>query len=160
MISFLLLKQIAQLFLCMLLGFCLVRAKLLKPADSRVLSVVVLYVVMPCVIVASFQIDCTAEMLSKLPVPKLYDIEETAPAAFDNKEKLTYEINIDDDGTYVVSGNLVYKIMASTNFADNESVAFFQRSLRSTGIIDSLLAAGIEEGDTVRMLDFEFDFIN
>ena len=56
--------------------------------------------------------------------------------------------------------NLVYKIMASTNFADNESVAFFQRSLRSTGIIDSLLAAGIEEGDTVRMLDFEFDFIN
>ena len=50
--------------------------------------------------------------------------------------------------------------MASTNVADNESVAFFQRSLRSTGIIDSLLAAGIEEGDTVRMLDFEFDFIN
>ena len=66
MISFLLLKQIAQLFLCMLLGFCLVRAKLLKPADSRVLSVVVLYVVMPCVIVASFQIDCTAEMLQGL----------------------------------------------------------------------------------------------
>ena len=104
--------------------------------------------------------DYTAEMLSKLPVPKLYDVEETAPAAFDNKEKLTYEINIDDDGTYVVSGTLVYKIMASTNFADNESVAFFQRSLRSTGIIDSLLAAGVEEGDTVRMLDFEFDFIN
>ena len=66
MISLLLLKQIAQLFLCMLLGFCLVRAKLLKPADSRVLSVVVLYVVMPCVIVASFQIDCTAEMLQGL----------------------------------------------------------------------------------------------
>ena len=102
----------------------------------------------------------TAEQLSKLPVPKLYDIEEALPAEFDKSEKLSYEIELVEDGFYEVTGTLVYKIMASTNFADNESVAFFQRSLRSTGIIDSLLAAGINEGDTVKMLDFEFDFIN
>ncbi len=102
----------------------------------------------------------TAEQLSKLPVPKLYDIEDSLPAEFDKSEKLSYEVELVEDGFYEVTGTLVYKIMASTNFADNESVAFFQRSLRSTGIIDSLLAAGINEGDTVKMLDFEFDFIN
>ena len=101
-----------------------------------------------------------AEQLSKIPVPKLYDIEDAAPAAFDSSEKLTYEVELIEDGFYEVTGTLVYKIMASTNFSDNESVAFFQRSLRSTGIIDSLLAAGINEGDTVKMLDFEFDFVN
>ena len=66
MISLLLLKQIAQLFLSILLGYYLVRSGLLKPADSRVLSVVVLYVVTPCVIINSFQIDCTPQMLRSL----------------------------------------------------------------------------------------------
>ena len=66
MISLLLFKQIAQLFLAMFLGWCLVRAKLLKSEDSHVLSVVLLYVVMPCVIINAFQIDYTPEMLQGL----------------------------------------------------------------------------------------------
>ena len=66
MISLLLLKQIAQLFLSIFLGWVLVRSKLLKSEDSHVLSVVVLYVVMPCVIISSFQIDCTSEKLMGL----------------------------------------------------------------------------------------------
>lgn len=63
MISLLLLQQIAQLFLCVLLGWVVVKAGLLKPEDSRVLSVVTLYVVTPCVIINAFQIDCTPDML-------------------------------------------------------------------------------------------------
>ncbi|WP_455581003.1 AEC family transporter [Dysosmobacter sp.] len=66
MISLLLLQQIAQLFLCIFLGWLLVRARLLKPEDSRVLSVVVLYLVIPCVIVGAFQIDCTPDMFHGL----------------------------------------------------------------------------------------------
>ena len=66
MISLLLFKQIAQLFLAMLVGFCLVRCGLLKPKDSRVLSVVALYAALPCVIIESFQMDCTPEMVQGL----------------------------------------------------------------------------------------------
>ena len=66
MISLLLFKQIAQLFLAMLVGFCLVRCGLLKPKDSRVLSVVALYASTPCVIIKSFQMECTPEMLRSL----------------------------------------------------------------------------------------------
>lgn len=65
-ISLLLLQQIAQLFLCVLLGWIIVKAGLLKPEDSRVLSVVTLYVVTPCVIIHAFQIECTPAMLQGL----------------------------------------------------------------------------------------------
>ena len=62
----LLLEQIVQLFLCVILGWLLVRLRLLKPTDSRVLSVVCLYLVIPCVIVTAFQIDRTPELLQGL----------------------------------------------------------------------------------------------
>ena len=42
---------------------------------------------------------------------------------------------------------------------DYESLQFFQRVLRSSGIIDRLEEMGIREGDTVRILDFDFDYV-
>ena len=51
-----LLEQIVQLFLCIVLGWLLVRLHLLKPEDSRVLSKVCLYLVTPCVIINAFQL--------------------------------------------------------------------------------------------------------
>lgn len=62
----LLFQQILQLFLCVILGWVLVRAGLLKPADSRVLSVVCLYLVIPCVIISAFQIQRTPELIRGL----------------------------------------------------------------------------------------------
>ena len=62
----LLLEQIAQLFLCIILGWLLVRLGLVKSADSRVLSVVCMYLVLPCVVVSAFQIPRTPELLQGL----------------------------------------------------------------------------------------------
>lgn len=59
-----LLEQIVQLFLCIVLGWLLVRLHLLKPEDSRVLSKVCLYLVTPCVIINAFQLQRTPELLS------------------------------------------------------------------------------------------------
>lgn len=64
MISLLLLKQIAQLFFGLALGWVLVKTKLLKTEDSRVLSTVSLYVVGPCMILNTFSIDFKPEILS------------------------------------------------------------------------------------------------
>lgn len=61
--SILLLRQIAQLFLFVLLGWLLVKTRLLKTSDSRILSVVVLYLVTPCVIIDSFQVEFGADLL-------------------------------------------------------------------------------------------------
>ena len=61
MISILLIKQIAQLFLMILMGYILVKTDILKSKDSKTISVIVLYLVMPCVIINSFQVDYTVE---------------------------------------------------------------------------------------------------
>nr|WP_314464413.1 AEC family transporter [uncultured Clostridium sp.] len=59
MISLLLMKQIMELFIAMLMGVLLVKKNLLKPSESKSLSVVVIYLVMPCVIINAFQIKYT-----------------------------------------------------------------------------------------------------
>ena len=54
-ISLLLMQQIAQLFLILLMGYAVVKTGLLKASDSKVLSVVFVYLVMPCVVLNAFQ---------------------------------------------------------------------------------------------------------
>lgn len=61
MISILLMKKIISLFLMMLMGFILVRYKLLDSKDSKGLSVIALYLVIPCTIIEAFQVDFTPE---------------------------------------------------------------------------------------------------
>ena len=65
-ISILLAKQIAQLFLMIFMGFLIVKTGLLKDEDSRVLSKIVLYLVVPCVIVNAFQVDYTPQTVNGL----------------------------------------------------------------------------------------------
>ena len=55
--SILLLKQIAQLFLMILMGYIIVKTKLLKGEDSKVLSKIILYLIIPAVIINAFQVD-------------------------------------------------------------------------------------------------------
>ena len=63
------------------------------------------------------------------------------------------------EDAYEVEGLRVRKIVGSTNFDDYESLQYFQRALIKSGVIDRLKAAGIQEGDTVRMYGIEFDFV-
>ena len=65
-ISLLLAKQIIQLFLMIFMGFGIVKAGFLKAEDSRVLSVIVLYLIAPCVIVNAFQVDYTKDTVQGL----------------------------------------------------------------------------------------------
>lgn len=100
-----------------------------------------------------------AERLSKIPVPQVTIEEEPEAAVYDASGDSGFAVTLEDD-VYVVSGRLIDRIMGSTNFADSDSVQFFQRALRSKGVIDALREAGAGEGDTVRMLEFEFDFVD
>lgn len=68
--------------------------------------------------------------------------------------------DITKDGVvYVLSGASVDSMLGSVNFEDYESLAWFHRTMRRSGIIDALREKGCQEGDTVRMGDMEFDFI-
>ena len=67
-IGILLAQQIAQLFLMIFMGFLIVKAGLLKDEDSKVLSKIVLYLIIPCVILNAFQVDYTPETVRGLLV--------------------------------------------------------------------------------------------
>ena len=66
MISILLVRKIAQLFLIMILGYLLVKLRILKTEESIVLSKLSLYLVMPAVILSAFQVDFKPEIQSGL----------------------------------------------------------------------------------------------
>lgn len=65
-ISLLLMNQIIQLFIMIFMGFIIVKAKLLKAEDSKMLSVIVLYLIIPCVIINAFQVDYTPQTVKGL----------------------------------------------------------------------------------------------
>ncbi len=68
MISVLLAKKIAELFIYMLFGVILVKSRIMKSSDAKVISNLALYLIMPCVILRSFQVDMTAEVLHGLAI--------------------------------------------------------------------------------------------
>ena len=67
-ISMLLMEQIAELFIMIFMGFAIVKAGIVKDEESKILSKIVLYLVIPCVIVNAFQVDYTAQTVKGLMI--------------------------------------------------------------------------------------------
>ncbi|MGO1355663.1 MAG: GTPase ObgE [Alkalibacterium gilvum] len=104
----------------------------------------------------------TAELLQTAPEFPLYE-EET-----EKEERVLYKfqpenkeftITRDPDGTWEITGDKVQKLYKMTNFQFDESVMRFSRQLRGMGIDKALRDRGAQDGDTVRIDDFEFDFV-
>jgi GTP-binding protein len=99
------------------------------------------------------------ELLEELPEMIVYESEYTPSEPAVDAEGAR-EINITlEKGVYMVEGEWLYNLMGSINFDDRESLMYFQRVLRSAGVIEALEKAGCTDGDTVNMYDFEFDFV-
>ncbi|MGL5514093.1 MAG: Obg family GTPase CgtA, partial [Sporomusa sp.] len=69
-----------------------------------------------------------------------------------------FSIKRDDDGAFVIEGENIEKLVAMTRFGDEEGVRRFQSIWRKLGIDEELRARGIQEGNTVRIRDMEFEF--
>lgn len=70
-----------------------------------------------------------------------------------------FTITRDPDGSFVVSGEKLEKLFKMTDFSREESVRRFSRQLRGLGVDDALRQRGAKDGDIVKLLDFEFEFI-
>lgn len=70
-----------------------------------------------------------------------------------------FNITRDDDGAYVVSGNAIERMFKMTDFNSDPAVRRFARQMRSMGIDDALREKGAENGDIVRILGGEFEFV-
>lgn len=65
-ISILLMQQIVQLFLMIFMGYLIVKTGLVRDDDSKVLSKIILYLIVPCVIINAFQVDYTTDTVKGL----------------------------------------------------------------------------------------------
>ncbi len=74
-------------------------------------------------------------------------------------ERDGFEISRDDDGAYVLSGSSIERLFKMTDFSREDSIRRFARQLRGMGVDEALRERGAENGDTVRLLEFEFEFI-
>lgn len=79
---------------------------------------------------------------------------------FPQKEEIpdSVTVTIDKDGVFVVEGAIIEKMLGYTNLDSEKGFAFFQKFLKDRGILKQLEDSGIEEGDTVRLYDLEFDY--
>ena len=62
------------------------------------------------------------------------------------------------NGLFSIEGPGIERLLGYTNMADERGFVFFQKFMREKGIIDKLEALGIEENDTVRIYELEFDY--
>ena len=98
-----------------------------------------------------------AETLDTLPELTVYETE-LDPAEAVAADAMETVVRV-EDGVYYVEGKWLLNFMGQINFDDYESLNFFQRVLIKNGVIEKLKAAGVQEGDTVNIYDFEFDFV-
>lgn len=103
--------------------------------------------------------QAVAEKLSTLPPVKQYEPEPIPVEYLMEKNNRNFEIRRDDDGIYEVDAEWLLPVMSTIDMDDYESLHYFQRVLRGSGIIDKLEEMGIEEGDTVDIYGFQFDFV-
>lgn len=95
------------------------------------------------------------EVLKELPKEELYEIEDRKVYTLDDEEEFT--ITKEND-IYVVDGPAVQRIMRRVNLEDNESMYYFQKCLAELGVNGKLKEAGVKEGDTVRVVDWELEW--
>ena len=99
-----------------------------------------------------------ADILKNYPEDIVFEEDYDEYSEYENVGNEPFTISQPSQGYYVVEGVGVEKMIGYTNIDTEKGFAFFQRYLRDKGIIDALKEKGINEGDTVRIYDLEFEF--
>ncbi len=98
------------------------------------------------------------ELLKTIPDDILFDKEvQEKHVLYKFKQEKPYQITKEKDA-YVISGKEVERIFKMINFNTDEAINRFSRKLRKMGIDDELEQMGIQEGDIVKILDYEFEY--
>ena len=103
-------------------------------------------------------IDALADLLETIPKMPLIDEEKfESHVLYKFKREKPFTIT-NENGTWVIRGKEIERILLMTKFSTDESVMRFANKLRRMGIDDELRNMGAKEGDTVRILDLEFEY--
>ena len=108
-------------------------------------------------------LEATAELLDETDEFLLYsedDMEQEEVYYGFNEDERPFEINRDDDASWVLSGEKLEKLFVMTNMERDESIMKFARQLRGMGVDEALRERGAKDGDIVRIGNFEFEFVD
>ena len=104
-----------------------------------------------------------ANLLETTPEFPLYEEEDklsTQRVVYKHTaQELGFSISRESDGSFVITGQQVEKLFKMTDFSREESVKRFARQLRGMGVDDALRERGAKDGDIVKLLEYEFEFI-
>lgn len=100
-------------------------------------------------------LDYVSKTLKTLPKEELVEIEDRKVYELEDKDEFTITR---EDGMFVVDGPGVQRIMRKVNLEDNESMYYFQKCLEQLGVNKKLKEAGVQEGDTVKVVDWELEW--
>lgn len=100
------------------------------------------------------------ELLDACPRKSIVFEQEFFPEDALVAENLPFTVETDpeDPSVFIVEGPRIEKMLGYTNLDSEKGFAFFQKFLKEGGILEELEKAGIQDGDTVRMYGFEFDY--
>ncbi|MBQ1241642.1 MAG: Obg family GTPase CgtA, partial [Oscillospiraceae bacterium] len=97
-----------------------------------------------------------AEKLSTLPPVTVYEAEYVKrPPKIDTSAPLDITV---EDGTYIIEGPWLERLMSNVNFSDYESRMYFDKMLRESGLFTRLEEMGIQDGDIVSLYNLEFEY--
>ena len=99
-----------------------------------------------------------AEILADMPPIKVYEPDFVKPER--GGRNRDFEITRDDDNDeWVIEAPWLERILMQSNVDDYESLMYFQNALSDSGILDRLVELEVQEGDTIRIGDYQFDYI-
>ena len=92
------------------------------------------------------------------------DIEEPVEEIEDllyskDTEEKSFSVRKENE-VYIVEGEFIDYLLSSVNLDDSDSIKYFQKVLRKRGIVDELKRMGVQDGDTVKMYDLEFEYFD
>ena len=103
-------------------------------------------------------IHAVSRKLDTLPPIKQFEVQELPKQAPVTADLSDFTITL-EDGVYVVEAPWLVPVLGMVDPDDYESLQYLQRILRVSGVIDRLEEMGVQEGDTVSILNFEFDYM-
>ncbi|SFQ48394.1 GTP-binding protein [Psychrobacillus psychrotolerans] len=107
-----------------------------------------------------FAVADMLEVAPEFPLEELVEEETETSVMYKYQAKEDdFTVTRDDDGAFVLAGGSVERLFKMTDFSREDSIRRFSRQLRGMGIDDALRQRGAKDGDIVRLLRFEFEFI-
>ena len=101
--------------------------------------------------------DYVGKLVKELPKEEIVDIEDRVVYTLE-EDRDEFTIYKPIEGEFIVEGPAVERLMGRVNIGDNESFAYLQRMIKKLGIEEELKRQGVCEGDTVKILEWEFEW--